>query len=123
MSLPEKAPEQKFEGWMILEQLGHKRLGGYVREETIAGHGFLRIDIPDEGEKIQATQYINPETIYALTPTTEAMARAVALRNKPHPVERWESLTDQQQAPAEQDNPGMREREERWYEGENDDQT
>ena len=90
MSLPDKAPEQKFEGWVILEQLGHKRLGGYVREETVAGQGFLRIEIPDEGEKIQATQYINPSTIYAITPTTEEMARAVALRNKPQPVQRWE---------------------------------
>ncbi len=88
--LPEKAPEQKFEGWVILEQLGHKRLGGYVREETIAGRGFLRIDIPDEGEKMQATQFINPDTIYCITPVTEPMARAVALRNKPTPVERWE---------------------------------
>ena len=90
MSLPNKAPEQTFEGWVILEQLGHKRLGGYVREVEIAGHGFLRIDIPDEGEKFQATQFINPTTIYAMTPTTEEMARAVALRNKPQPVERWE---------------------------------
>lgn len=90
MSLPQQAPEQKFEGWVILEQLGHKRLGGYIREETIAGQGFLRIEIPDEGDKIQATQYIHPATVYAITPTTEAMARAVALRNKPTPVQRWE---------------------------------
>ena len=96
--LPEKAPEQKFEGWVILEQLGHKRLGGYVREETIAGRGFLRIDIPDEGEKMQATQFINPDTIYCITPVTEPMARAVALRNKPTPVERWE-LPDEPQKP------------------------
>lgn len=82
--------QEVFEGWCIIEQLGHKILGGYVREVTIAGHGFLHVDVPDEGDKLQATQLINPTTIYALTPTTEYMARAVALRNKPHPVQRWE---------------------------------
>ena len=90
MSIPEKAPEQKFEGWTILELMGHRRLGGYVRETEIAGQGFLRIDIPDEGDAVQATQFYAPGSVYAITPVTEAMAWAVALRNKPQPVQRWE---------------------------------
>lgn len=35
-------------GWAILELMGHRRLGGYVREVTLAGAGFFRIDIPDD---------------------------------------------------------------------------
>lgn len=85
------AEEQRetFQGWCILEQLGHKRLSGYVSEQTVAGFGYLRIDIPREGEPM--TQLINPSTIYAITPTTEEIARRVAQRSYDiGPVSRWE---------------------------------
>lgn len=36
-----------FEGYAILELMGHRRLGGYLREETIAGAAFIRIDVPE----------------------------------------------------------------------------
>src|SRR5262245_4954119 len=37
---------ERFEGWAVLELMGHRRLGGYLREVSIAGAGMLRIDIP-----------------------------------------------------------------------------
>jgi hypothetical protein len=37
-----------------------------------------------------ATQFYSPAALYCLTPTTEEIARAVALRNQPEPVTRWE---------------------------------
>lgn len=78
-----------FEGWAILELMGHRRLGGYVAEATVAGAGFLRIDVPGE-DGPEATQFYSPSSVYCLTPVTEAMARAVAARNQPQPVQRWE---------------------------------
>lgn len=82
-----------YEGWSILELMGHRRLGGYVREQELAGHGFIRIDVPkkdgDAGELV-ATQFYSPGSVYCLTPTTEAMARAVAASSQPTPVHRWE---------------------------------
>lgn len=77
-----------FEGWAILEVMGHRRMGGMVQEVQLAGAGFLRIDIPTIGDTI--TQFYPPSSIYCLTPTTEAMARAVALANQQQPVSRWE---------------------------------
>lgn len=84
-----------FEGWAILELMGHRRLGGYVSEATVAGAGFLRIDVPgDDGgadpDSMVATQFYSPSSVYCLTPVTEEMARAVAARNRPQPVQRWE---------------------------------
>ena len=86
-----------FEGWAILELMGHRRLGGYVKEATIAGAGFLRIDVPSDEANwgpdeagVEATQFYPPSSVYCLTPVTEAMARAVAARNQPEPVQRWE---------------------------------
>ncbi|MGH3693253.1 MAG: hypothetical protein ACRDRX_04505 [Pseudonocardiaceae bacterium] len=35
-----------FEGWTILEVMGHRRLAGYLCEQQIGGASFLRLDIP-----------------------------------------------------------------------------
>lgn len=35
-----------FEGWAILELMGHRRLAGHVRAVEIAGAGMLRLDVP-----------------------------------------------------------------------------
>ena len=74
-------------GWCILELLGHRRLGGYVTEATIAGAAFLRIDVPGDPP---ATQFYSASAVYAITPTTEEMARKVAGLARPSPVQRWE---------------------------------
>jgi hypothetical protein len=79
-----------YEGWTILELMGHRRLGGYVREQELAGAGFLRIDVPGEDGAPVATQLYSASAVYALTPTTEEMARTVALRTRIEPVQRWE---------------------------------
>ena len=76
-----------FAEWVILELLGHRRLAGYLTEQQIAGASFLRLDVPSEPP---ATQYYAPSSVYAITPTTEEMARQVARRNRPAPVQRWE---------------------------------
>jgi hypothetical protein len=81
---------ETFEGWAILELMGHRRLAGFVREQEIAGAGMLRIDVPGEGEEVHATQFYPPSSLYCLTPVTEDMARAIAARNRPEPVQRWE---------------------------------
>lgn len=79
-----------FDEWCILELLGHRRLAGRVREVQLAGAGFLRLDIPEtEGHGAQ-TQYVAPGSVYALHPTTEAMALAAAGGFRPQPVSRWE---------------------------------
>lgn len=79
-----------FEGWAILELMGHRRLGGHVSEATIAGSSFIRIDVPAPDGQKPATQFYSPSAVYAITPTTEQMARQVAAMAQPRPVERWE---------------------------------
>ena len=81
-----------FEGWAILELMGHRRLAGYVREQEIAGSGFLRLDVPGEGEgdRDVATQFYAPGAVYCLPPTTETVARRLALLARPQPVSPYE---------------------------------
>lgn len=94
-----------YEGWAILELMGHRRLGGRVSQVEQYGAPMLRIDIPGEAGEDVATQFYGGGSIYCLTPTTEDVARAVALRNQPAPVQRWElpALPTREQAITEDD--------------------
>lgn len=78
-----------FEGYAVLEILGRRELAGWVSEQEIAGQAFVRIDIPGaEGDV--ATQFFAPSAVYAITPTTEEIARVVAVGSQPRPVTQWE---------------------------------
>lgn len=82
--------KESFEGWAILELMGHRRLAGYLREQSVAGAAMVRIDVPGQGEHVEATQFYAPSAVYCITPTTEDMARRVAAMSMPAPVQRWE---------------------------------
>ena len=78
--------ERGFSEWCILELMGHRRLGGLVTEAEIGGIPFLRIDIPSEPP---VTQFYGKAAVYAMTPTTEELARKVG-SNFHGPVSRYE---------------------------------
>jgi hypothetical protein len=90
--------ENGIDGWAILELMGHRRLGGRVSEAIIAGGAFIRIDVPHPNEAgiFTASQFYSPSAVYAITPTTEVIACAIA-RGAPEPVSRWDlrALTQQ----------------------------
>ena len=86
----EKTERQEFEGWCVLELMGHRRLAGFVREATIGGGSFIRIDVPGADGQPGATQFYAPGSVYAITPTTEDVARRFAARAQPEPIQEWE---------------------------------
>ena len=109
--------EKEFEGYAILELMGHRKLAGYVKWTQ---GPLLRIDVPGEIHEVPcqkcgknfawhddalrptaslehsfvpgwfATQFYGPAAIYCITPTTEDLARRVAKGCRPEPVSRWE---------------------------------
>lgn len=82
------APEPELaDGWYLIEMLGHRRVVGRCREVEIAGSKMIRVDVPCEPA---ATQYIAAASLYAITPTTEAVCRKLA--SNPTPVSRYELL-------------------------------
>jgi hypothetical protein len=82
---------EAFECWGILELMGHRRLGGFIRESTIGGASFIRIDVPAETDgHSPASQFYAPGAVYCITPCSEEAARAVAKANQPEPIHRWE---------------------------------
>lgn len=97
-----------FEGWAIVELMGHRRLAGRVTEVQLAGAGFIRLDVPgyihtqptgEQEERGQATQFYSPSAVYCITPTSEEIARAAA--TTPAPVQRWELEPAREVEPAD----------------------
>lgn len=77
----------EYEGHAIVELMGHRKLAGYIREVTIAGGAFLRLDIPCDPP---VTQYYGSSAVYCITPTTEEIAKRAAQASRPTPVHRYE---------------------------------
>ena len=75
--------------WAVLELMGHVRLAGHVTEEEHFGGKLGRIDVPNKNGGF-TTQFFNASSIYRLTPTSEEVARNVALNCQPSPVHSWE---------------------------------
>jgi len=84
--------------WAIVEIFGHQRIAGWMTEQTIAGHGFIRVDVPEirnehkdattiEGGVIAAhSKLFGPGAIYAINPVDEALARIAAKNIRHAPV-------------------------------------
>jgi len=85
------AEEKGFEGWALLELMGHRKMAGRLTEVTIGGGAFIRIDVfSGKDKKAMATQFYRPDAVYCITPTTEEIARAYAQKCQPEPVTRYE---------------------------------
>jgi hypothetical protein len=85
--MPDEIPV--FDEWCVVELFGHQRFAGRVRQAEWPP-GFARLEIPATDGHEATTQLLSPQSIYRLTPTTEAVATAVAAKCRPEPVHRWE---------------------------------
>ena len=81
-----------FEGWAIVELMGHRRLAGFVTEEEHFGTAMLRLDVHGLNDTAApgVTQLYGGSSVYCVTPTTEEIARQLGDRLKPAPVSRYE---------------------------------
>lgn len=78
-----------FEGWAILELMGHRKLAGLISTVTMGPQVLIQVNVyKGDAELPHLTQYYNPSSLYCLTPTTEPMARGFT--GNPQPVALWE---------------------------------
>ena len=68
----------EFEGWAIVELMGHRQRPGYVKEVEIGGAKMLRIDIPADGGDV--TEFYSAAAIYSIRPGSEELVRDQADR-------------------------------------------
>lgn len=65
-----------YEGWAIIELLGHRQRLGKVSEAEIYGGKLIKIDIPvKELNGDYVTEYYGCASIYALRPISEDIAQ------------------------------------------------
>jgi hypothetical protein len=81
---------EKFAEWAIFDVLGHQRYVGRVTEHTIAGQGFVRVDMPATEKTLKWTKLIGTASIYAITPIEESIARAMCEELKQAPISAWD---------------------------------
>jgi hypothetical protein len=69
--------ENKFEQWAILEIMGHQRYAGLVSEQSVGGSNFVRLDVPQSGDRQPFTKLFGSSAIYAITIVDEETARGM----------------------------------------------
>jgi DNA polymerase-3 subunit epsilon len=80
----------KFEMWMIVELFGHQQIAGKVSEQTVAGEGFVRVDVPKTSRREGFTKFYGPKAIYGMTPVSEEIAAIMAERLQIELVSEWQ---------------------------------
>lgn len=82
--------QQKFEVLCLVELFGHTRVAGKVSEQTIAGAGMLRIDVPETKHNPAFTRFVNPSAVYALNPMDELTMKQYAEDLQVKPIDVWD---------------------------------
>lgn len=84
--MPDGSGPRPYEGWAVVEVMGHRRLGGYVRPAEQYGVTMLRVDVPAAGGLAAVTQFYGGGSIFCLTPCDEETAARVAAADRSAPV-------------------------------------
>ncbi len=104
-----------FEGFAVVEQMGHNRYAGKISEFVLGGASLIRIEVPeiperkvkrrrawdpntgeyyDKPQEVEETipgrqaftKFIGPNSVFSITPCTEEVARAAAEQMRAEPI-------------------------------------
>ena len=81
--------ETTFEGWCIVELMGHQQISGKVSEKAMFGTSLMRVDVPATDVRPAYTKFYGGSAIYAITPVEEAVAVAMANAYNEVPIQEW----------------------------------
>jgi hypothetical protein len=100
--------DETFEGWAILELMGHRQRPGYVKEVEMAGGKMLRIDIPVTESDV-VTEFYGTAALYSMRPASEEIVRDAVRRSygaDPRPIRPVEYRPSERlSSPALEDDP------------------
>ena len=87
----------RFDGWAIIEFMGHRKRAGQVKTADIGGTAVFQVTThtPD-GQPL--VEVYAASSLYCLTPVTEDVARNVAGRINPAPISPWDLPTNVREA-------------------------
>lgn len=75
-----------FEHWGLVELMGHQRVAGLISEVSLAGKGFVRVDVPDQKGQTQFSRFYSPDAVYCISPTDKQIAIGLAIKCAVRPV-------------------------------------
>jgi hypothetical protein len=81
--------EEKFEGWCVVELMGHNQIAGYVSEQIVIGIPLLRVDVPEVEGVPGFSKLYGKDAIYGITPTSEEMVRLCVAQLRVKPLNIW----------------------------------
>ncbi len=101
----------QFDQWAVVELFGHQQIAGRVSEQTIAGQGFIRVDVPETSGRPGFTRMFGPGAIYSIIPTSEDIATRYASNLDSRPISPYMLTASKDEIkpdPADVDAPGTR---------------
>lgn len=90
----------QFDQWCVVELFGHQQIAGRVSEQTVAGQGFIRVDVPETNGRPGFTRMFGPGAIYSIIPTSEEIATRYAAKLDSRPISPY-MLTTTEKANSE----------------------
>lgn len=82
--------QEKFDTWGIVDLFGHAKIAGRLSEQNVAGTNMLRVDVPETDKVPAFTRFLGSGAIYAINPTDEVTATAVASKLHIAPLQEWD---------------------------------
>lgn len=84
-----ETPKKEF--WAIVSLMGHQQIAGYLEEEQIAGHGMIKITVPElDPARPKFCRFIEPKAVYSIDPVSEEVATARAKQIDYKPIDSWD---------------------------------
>lgn len=77
-----------FDGWAIIEFMGHRKRAGKVKTAEIGGTAVFVVESPTQEEPV--SEVYAASSLYCLTPVTEEVARIAARSVNPQPITAWQ---------------------------------
>lgn len=87
---PDPQAPPAFDEWALVELMGRQKIAGRVREVTLAGAGYLRVDVPNREGEIRFTRFYSPQAVYAINPVDRQIALGLAANIDAQPVQRYD---------------------------------
>jgi len=79
--------EKALNFWGIVELFGHNKIAGFISAENRIGGGeLIRVDVPEVAGSAAFSKFYGAKAVYAITPTSEELARAYIEQSKPAPL-------------------------------------
>lgn len=88
VTMNSETPKKEF--WAIVSLMGHQQIAGYIEEEQIAGHGMIKVTIPETPVQKSFCRFIEPKAVYSIDPVEETVARARAAQIQYKPIDQWD---------------------------------